>query len=153
MAIKKLKKRETDGKYAHEGGWERLCVCGHTLGVHSAGSPADCLLYSIPNHSELLTALNVECGCMKFKLRCQKDMNTTTKGETNMTYSVLVGNIGKVCSEVSHDEAQRIFNIYVEQSKSGMGRARGESICIMVEQCGVEDIIQEYVGSLNEGTN
>jgi hypothetical protein len=65
-------KREVDGKYAHEGGYDRLCVCGHTLGVHSAGSPADCLLYSIPNHPELLTTTNVECGCLKFRLSRKK---------------------------------------------------------------------------------
>lgn len=24
------------GRYTYEGQWERMCVCGHTLGVHSA---------------------------------------------------------------------------------------------------------------------
>jgi hypothetical protein len=41
-------KREADGKYAFDGHLERLCVCGHSLANHSAGSPADCLFYSLP---------------------------------------------------------------------------------------------------------
>lgn len=63
---KKTRKRETDGKYAHEGNWDRLCVCGHTLGMHAAGSPADCLFYSFPeNHGD-------PCRCPKFRLSRKK---------------------------------------------------------------------------------
>lgn len=45
----RVPKRETDGRYAFDGNLNRVCVCGHTLGVHASGSPADCLLYSFPS--------------------------------------------------------------------------------------------------------
>ncbi len=75
----KERKREYDGKYAFDGDLSRLCVCGHTLGVHGAGSPADCILYSF-NPRELERELasgehrnsNVECGCVKFRLSRRK---------------------------------------------------------------------------------
>lgn len=74
------RKRETDGKYAHEGDWDRLCVCGHTLGVHGAGSPADCLLYSFSpddlaaNSDTMRKQLSkeTECGCVRFRLSRSK---------------------------------------------------------------------------------
>ena len=68
-------KREHDGRYAFDGNYDRVCVCGHTLGVHGAGSPADCLLYSF-NDAEKATELasgkhtnlEIDCGCQKFRL-------------------------------------------------------------------------------------
>lgn len=64
------RKRETDGKYAHEGNLERLCVCGHTLGFHGAGSPADCLFYSFPavERAGKPGEQKPDCGCQKFRL-------------------------------------------------------------------------------------
>lgn len=74
------RKRETDGKYAHEGNWRRLCVCGHTLGVHSAGSPSDCLLYSFspddPNRfSNDQLNPDDDCGCQRFRLSRKQPVN------------------------------------------------------------------------------
>ena len=62
-------KRETDGKYAFDGNLDRLCVCGHDLGAHSAGSPADCLFYSLPacERAGKPGEHNHECGCQKFR--------------------------------------------------------------------------------------
>lgn len=63
-------KRGDDGRYEHTGDWNRLCVCGHTLGVHAAGSPADCLLYSMGPDKPMAEQRNpdVNCGCQKFRL-------------------------------------------------------------------------------------
>jgi hypothetical protein len=75
----KHEKRGSDGRYEHTGKWDRLCVCGHTLGVHSAGSPADCLLYSLPEPPSYDRDLarqvnqNVRCGCQRFRLSRAKD--------------------------------------------------------------------------------
>lgn len=36
MADKYRQREVGTGRYTFEGEWDRLCVCGHTLGVHSA---------------------------------------------------------------------------------------------------------------------
>jgi hypothetical protein len=69
----RTQKREHDGKYAFDGDLQRLCVCRHSLGVHSAGSPADCLVYSLPENDPQRIAEGLhggmdECGCQKFRL-------------------------------------------------------------------------------------
>jgi len=68
------RKRETDGKYAFDGNLDRVCVCGHTLGVHSAGSPADCLFYSLPDSMRAGEPGedHKDCGCVKFRLSRRK---------------------------------------------------------------------------------
>jgi hypothetical protein len=66
-----MTKRDEQGRYDYENDWDRLCVCGHTLGVHASGSPADCLLYSFgDHHSEIKDHLHQpdkNCGCQKFR--------------------------------------------------------------------------------------
>ncbi|MGC2234217.1 MAG: hypothetical protein WBA09_22140 [Candidatus Acidiferrum sp.] len=66
------RKRGDDGRFEHEGNWERLCVCGHTLGVHAAASPAQCLFYTFsPSAPERLGKPgenNPDCGCQRFRL-------------------------------------------------------------------------------------
>ena len=71
----KDQKRETNGHYAFDGNLQRLCVCGHTLAHHSAGSPADCLYYSLSEREKQELAAkgepghdHVDCGCVKFRL-------------------------------------------------------------------------------------
>ena len=68
--LKRFRKREQNGQYAHTGNWDRLCVCGHTLGDHCAGSPADCLFYSFPESERRNKpgADRPNCGCEKFRL-------------------------------------------------------------------------------------
>jgi len=70
----RIQKRELDGRYAFDGNLQRLCVCGHSLGVHSGGSPADCLLYSLPlnDPQRLAEAAPIDCGCKKFRLSRRK---------------------------------------------------------------------------------
>lgn len=67
-------KREIDGKYAFDGNLERMCVCGHTLARHAAGSPADCLFYSLPEYERhgQPGADNPRFGCQKFRLSRKK---------------------------------------------------------------------------------
>lgn len=67
-------KREPDGKYAFDGNLDRMCVCGHTLGNHSCGTPADCLLYSLPEGERKLYPGGDKpvCGCLKFRLSRKK---------------------------------------------------------------------------------
>ena len=61
--MKPNQKRTPDGKYDHDGDLNRMCVCGHTFGDHSSGSPADCLAYSLHGASEFDKA----CRCLKFR--------------------------------------------------------------------------------------
>ena len=67
-------KRETDGRYAFDGRLERMCVCGHQLANHAAGSPADCLFYSMPEYERQGKpgADMPVCGCAKFRLSRKK---------------------------------------------------------------------------------
>lgn len=63
-------KREYNGQYAFDGRLERLCVCGHTLGVHGAGSPAYyCLFSSLPECERKGQSgeANHPCDCPKFR--------------------------------------------------------------------------------------
>lgn len=73
---KRNPKRDQQGRYDHEGDWDRLCVCGHTLGVHCGGSPTDCLLYSFADYTkERKSHANqpsVDCGCEKFRAKRSK---------------------------------------------------------------------------------
>lgn len=55
--------RAQDGRYTFDGNLHRLCVCGHTLGNHSSGSPHDCLTYSFPKTDHR----HAECDCPKFR--------------------------------------------------------------------------------------
>jgi hypothetical protein len=63
-------------------------------------------------------------------------------------YSVLVGNIGTVVSDVSLAEAKATARIYIEQSRTGRGRAGGESVII---QDATGDIVEEFIGALEGG--
>lgn len=67
-------KRETNGQYAFDGNLARMCVCGHELGVHGAGSPADCLAYSLSatERFKLFGNASTECSCQKFRLSRKK---------------------------------------------------------------------------------
>jgi hypothetical protein len=67
-------KREHDGKYAFDGRLDRICVCGHMLAHHAAGSPADCLFYSLPTDERngWPGARKPHCACMKFRLSRKK---------------------------------------------------------------------------------
>lgn len=61
--------------------------------------------------------------------RLEKQSSTLPTKKPKDIYSVNVGNIGNI--EVSSlKEAKDTYKEYVEQSKSGYGRASGESVCI-----------------------
>jgi len=55
-------------------------------------------------------------------------------------YEVLVGNIGAVHKGSSKAKALSVYNTYVRQSKSGIGRAGGEEVTLWKDG----DIIKEY---------
>lgn len=47
------------GQYAYDGDFDRMCVCGHTLGVHVDGG-FDCINGDVGDD-------RVRCECMKFR--------------------------------------------------------------------------------------
>ena len=61
-------------------------------------------------------------------------------------YSVVVGNIGTVCTTAVLEEAERVFNVYKEQSESEVGRAGGEDVTMFLG----EEIHKEFFGSLSD---
>ena len=53
------------------------------------------------------------------------------KGRDQMTYEVIVGNIGSVYSGSSRSIADGKMRTYIEQSKTGRGRAGGENVTLL----------------------
>lgn len=49
------------GQYAYSGDWDRMCRCGHTLGIHGGGG-FDCL-----NGDTGAGGTGEPCGCEKFR--------------------------------------------------------------------------------------
>lgn len=70
---RKAPNRANDGRYAFEGQWERLCTCGHTLGLHAYAAPHDCLNGTgVPGQ----TAMGDHCDCQRFRLSRKKAVLT-----------------------------------------------------------------------------
>jgi hypothetical protein len=63
-----------------------------------------------------------------------------------MIYEVIVGNIGSVIATGRLEDARKRYQIYVEQSQSGRGRAGGENVTLL----GDGEIVEEFIGTLNE---
>lgn len=62
--MRKIQLRDpTNNQFAFQNNWKRLCVCGHNLGVHTAGG-FDCL--NEDNHCSP-DATGDACNCHKFR--------------------------------------------------------------------------------------
>lgn len=61
-------------------------------------------------------------------------------------YELIVGNIGRVFESNNLKDCMKKFRHYVTQSKSGVGRAGGESIILLREG----EPIEEYQGTLDK---
>lgn len=70
------------------------------------------------------------------------------EGEGEEEYDVIVGNIGNVYSGTDEDKARATYKEYVEQSKSGVGRAGGEDVTLMLN----DEIEDEFIGSIRAAT-
>jgi len=57
-------------------------------------------------------------------------------------YEVIVGNVGTVFDGNDQEEAERAFNDYVRSSKTGRGRAGGESVVFLMNG----EIVAEHEG-------
>lgn len=51
------------GQYSYEGQWDRLCRCGHTLGVHAGEAPHPCF----NGDSGMEGATGEPCDCPRFR--------------------------------------------------------------------------------------
>ena len=51
--------------------------------------------------------------------------------EAKEDWTVLVGNVGQVYRGESRAEATQVYNDYVHESKSGLGRVGGEAVSLM----------------------
>jgi hypothetical protein len=60
-------------------------------------------------------------------------------------FEVIVGNIGMVHLGTDYDEAMKHYAEYIEQSRSNVGRAGGESV--ILSQDG--EPMREYIGTLD----
>jgi hypothetical protein len=62
------------------------------------------------------------------------------------TYEVVVGNIGTVYSGASKSDSARKWLTYVDQSKSGVGRAGNEPVTMLCDG----EIVKEHLPSETE---
>jgi hypothetical protein len=65
-----------------------------------------------------------------------------------VTYTVIVGNIGTVLTTTDKAAACRTFTRYERQSRSGVGRAGGESVFIMQDG----EPVFEHLGTVDQET-
>lgn len=72
------------------------------------------------------------------------EQSTEEEEDPTADYSVIVGNIGTVRSDVTEEEARKVFADYVKQSKSGRGRAGSEPVTLMKG----EEIVEEHTPDL-----
>lgn len=56
--------RDENGQYAYFGNFDRLCVCGHTLGIHCAGG-FDC--FASNKGPFKIDGMTAPCECQKFR--------------------------------------------------------------------------------------
>jgi len=68
--------RENDGRFGFHSDWDRLCVCGHSLGVHYGAAPRGCCLDTFAEWREERTSHAgcppAQCGCEKFRPKKSK---------------------------------------------------------------------------------
>lgn len=55
---------DRNGQYAMQNNYDRICVCGHTLGVHAYAAPHDCLHGT---GAETPRCPGEHCDCQKFR--------------------------------------------------------------------------------------
>ena len=54
-------RERASGQYGFTNNYDRLCVCGHRLGHHTAQAPHECI-------DGDFNPVDVPCGCMRFRL-------------------------------------------------------------------------------------
>lgn len=67
------------------------------------------------------------------------------KGKILHKWEVVVGNVGKVYDDLSEEGAKATYKAYVDISKSGDGRAGGETVTLLRD----DEIVEEHVGHNN----
>lgn len=56
-------RERANGRYGFSGDWERMCTCGHALGIHAAVAPHDCF-----NEDSCIPGATGEaCNCARFR--------------------------------------------------------------------------------------
>lgn len=51
-----------NGQFAYSSDFDRLCRCGHTLGVHTGEAPHECI-----NEDSFAGGTGEPCACVKFR--------------------------------------------------------------------------------------
>ncbi len=63
----RMNRDQKSGQFVHDEDFDRMCTCGHTLGIHTAasvGGERPCMHGTFKEH-----APSALCGCRKFKLK------------------------------------------------------------------------------------
>jgi len=62
--LTKAQNRErSTGRYSFDGDLDRLCVCGHPLGLHMGEAPHDCAVSTFSD----IDPNKAECDCPRFR--------------------------------------------------------------------------------------
>lgn len=59
-------------------------------------------------------------------------------------YYVIVGNIGYAFESRNKREANKVYNAYVNLSKSGVGRGGNEQVTLFAQFAGHDDTLREH---------
>jgi hypothetical protein len=129
--------------YAWPGGYPiyYLCADGEVLCAECASSEES--VKADPTDKDWFVVgmdCNYEDDCMHCA-HCNKQIECAYPADK---WEVIVGNVGTVYSGSDESEARAKFASYVETSKSGVGRAGGESVTLMKDS----DIAEEFIGAL-----
>lgn len=73
-------RREADGRYGFDGNWERLCVCGHTLGIHAAQNDTG-KRPCFNEDSGIVGATGEPCDCKHFRPSKKHPHPEATQGD------------------------------------------------------------------------
>ncbi len=62
-------------------------------------------------------------------------------------HEIIVGNVGTVFVDTDGQDAKKVFEQYVRESCSGIGRSYGEDVTWMID----DEIVEEHFGFIAEG--
>jgi hypothetical protein len=94
-------RREADGRYGFDGNWDRLCVCGHSLGVHAAQNDTG-KRPCFNEDSGIVGGTGEPCDCEHFRPSKKKPHPEATQG------TKYIEKVSTWCNICGHDHAMGI---------------------------------------------
>lgn len=119
-------RREADGRYGFDGNWERLCVCGHSLGVHAAQNDTG-KRPCFNEDSGIVGGTGEPCDCKHFRPSKKKPHpEATPDDEQPIGLRLLIGaahmrgTVGGPITDEWLDEMERQHKLLITQTAARM---------------------------------